>query len=432
MSRRGLPVARFLYGLGEGVRIGIDAIRANLFRSGLTILGVAVGVSVVVVMAALITGIRGSIQEGIEAAGPRTFWVTRMDLTDVQLVQQGRPEWWDRPPVTVEEARRVARLSGIQGTVVSLGLFDPNGEGGMTLDVNGTRMTGVRGIGESPAWPGHRRATFTRGRNFHPVEVEGAHPVMVVSEPLARDLFGEQDPLGRRVRVTGGPGGSLPFTIIGVVETEKMLFDEDVPQFAVMPYTTALRRMKVPHQGGDIVVLPRDDVPLTEAEDQVISLLRTLRGLAPGEPNNFSIVRSTQLMEIFDRFTAVFFVVMLALSSVGLMVGGVGVVGIMLISVTERTREIGIRKSVGATNKEILWQFLVEAAVLTVAGGAVGLLIGAGGAWLTATFSPIPASIPLWSVAAALAMAAITGMLFGLVPAVRAARMEPVAALRYE
>jgi putative ABC transport system permease protein len=435
MSRRRIPLGRFLYGLGEGVRIGFDSLRANLFRSGLTILGVAIGVSVVVLMAALITGIRGTIQEGIDAAGPRNFYVTRFDLSDVQLVQDGsgRPPWWNRPPVTVDEARRVRALPGVRDAVVTIGLQDPGGEGGITTEYNGTRITGVQGFGESASWPEYRQADFTEGRNFHPVEVEEGRAVVVISERLARSLFGNGEALGRRIRTTAGPSGALPLTVVGVFDPGPMLFgEEQFGHMAVIPFTTALRRLGVSDEWGQMAVVPRDEVAQEVAEDQVIALMRSLRGLEPAQENDFSVLRSTQLMEMFDRFTGVFFIVMLALSSVGLMVGGVGVVGIMLISVTERTREIGIRKSVGATGPEILWQFLVEAAVLTLMGGAGGLLLGAGGAWLTAALTPIPAAIPLWSVVAGLTMAVVTGMLFGLVPAARAARMEPVAALRYE
>jgi len=168
------------------------------------------------------------------------------------------------------------------------------------------------------------------------------------------------------------------------------------------------------------------------ARDQVISYLRGARGLRPWEENNFAVVRSSQLADFFDRLTGVFFLVMLALSSVALLVGGVGVVGIMLISVTERTREIGIRKAMGATRREILWQFLVEAGFLTLVGGAVGMVMGALIAFTVSRISPIPASIPLWAIAASLGSAVLTGMIFGLVPAMRAARLQPVAALRYE
>jgi putative ABC transport system permease protein len=168
------------------------------------------------------------------------------------------------------------------------------------------------------------------------------------------------------------------------------------------------------------------------AQDQVIAALRAMRGLGPREENDFTLLGSDQIIESFEQFTGVIFLVMLALSSAGLLVGGVGVIGIMLISVTERTREIGIRKAVGATRREILWQFLVEAGVLTMLGGAAGLALGGGLAWVVTALTPIPARIPLWSVAAALGAAAVTGMLFGLLPAYRAARLEPVVALRAE
>lgn len=424
---------RFVFGMGEGIRIALDSVRANPFRSGLTILGIGIGVSVVVIMAALITGIRGSVQEGIESAGPRNFYVTRFDISEVRLVGDGSaPDWFRRPPVTMEEARRAAALPGIEDAVLSIGLQDPGSEGGISMTWNGTRVAGIAGAAESESWIHYREGTFVAGRNFVSVEVEQARPVVVISARLARDLFGSADPIGERVRLSAGPGGPFPMTVVGVVEFASNIFSDQVAHIAIIPSTTALRRFKVNDEWGQIVVVPRDDVPLDVAEDQVIAAIRSARGLAPGDENDFSILRSTQLLELFDRFTGVFFIVMLGLSSVGLLVGGVGVVGIMMISVTERTREIGIRKAVGATRGEILWQFLVEAGVLTALGGAAGLALGGGLAFAIAAATPIPASVPIWAVAAALGMAVVTGMLFGLFPAARAARMEPVTALGYE
>ena len=175
-----------------------------------------------------------------------------------------------------------------------------------------------------------------------------------------------------------------------------------------------------------------DTVGGERARDDVIAVLRGMRGLGPREENDFALLSSATILELFDRLTSVFFLVMLALSSAGLLVGGVGVIGIMLISVTERTREIGIRKAVGATRREILWQFLVEASVLTAAGAGVGMLAGWALASGVAAWTPLPARIPLWAVGAALGMAVMTGMLFGLLPAYRASRLDPVDALRYE
>jgi putative ABC transport system permease protein len=193
-----------------------------------------------------------------------------------------------------------------------------------------------------------------------------------------------------------------------------------------------LKRLKASQGDAQILVVPQEGVPVSLVRDQVIAALRSQRGLGPREENNFDLLASGQLLEFFDQFTQVFFLIMLALSSAGLMVGGVGVIGIMLISVTERTREIGVRKALGATRREILWQFLVEAGVLTMLGAGTGLLMGGGLAYLVAELTPIPARIPLWSVIAALAAAAFTGMVFGILPAQRAARMEPVEALRAE
>lgn len=425
-------IRRFLFGIREGVRIAFESLSANPFRSGLTILGIAIGVCVVVLMAALITGIRGSVQEGIEASGPRNFYVTRFDPSQIQLMGGSDPSWLRRPSVTANEARRVATLPGVEEAVVRFGLSDPASEGGVTLRWLGREISGVEGTGEGLGWPRYRNATFLEGRNFTETELDRGELVVVLSESVAADLFEGADPIGQRVQFRAGTVGFLPMTVVGVFAFAESLFSEGSSYAAIMPHITGARRFKASSQGFDMIVVPAESAPLDAAEDQVIGALRSLRGLSPGEDNNFSILRSTQILEIFDRFTAVFFIVMLALSSVGLLVGGVGVVGIMMISVTERTREIGIRKALGATRGEILWQFLVEAAVLTLFGGAAGLLIGGGLAYLAARFTPIPASIPLWAVGASLGVAIVTGMLFGLIPALRAARMEPVAALRYE
>ncbi len=418
----------------EGIRIALDSLRASRLRTGLTILGVAVGVGVVVFMAALVTGIRGSVQEEIEAAGPSTFFVTRFDLSDVQLVQDGsgRPPWWNRPPVSVDEARRVNQLPAVRSAVLNIELQDPGAEGGLTVEFGGTRITGVAGAAAGAEWPEYRRVTFREGRNFAQAEVEAASSVVVLSRQLATDLFGEEEAIGRRVRVTAGGGERVPLRVLGVVEVAENLFEDGTAHLAMVPLHTALRRLGVPNEWGQLIVVPRDEASQEVAEDQVIGLLRSMRGLGPDQESDFTILRSTQLMELFDEFTGVFFVVLLALSSVALLVGGVGVVGIMLIAVTERTREIGIRKVAGASRSEIMWQFLVEASVLTLLGGAIGLAGGAGLAHATAILTPIPAAVPLWAALAALVMAAATGLLFGLLPALRAARMDPVSALGYE
>lgn len=413
--------------LEEGISIAVDSIRANKIRSGLTILGVAIGVGVVVTMAALITGIRSSIIDGFESAGPDNFTVQRFDFTGIQFNSGGsRPPWWNKPRVEAEEAERLAELPGVEASLYNFAFST-------TMIAEERRITGVQSQGYSTDWVQYAQGHFSAGRDFTPQELRQSRPVVVISTDLAETLYGDRDPIGRKVRVSAGRRGvNEAFRIIGVFEADDNIFSAAIKDFAIFPYTTAMKRLKASNWQAGIWIVPKEGALQADVIDNVVGAMRGMRGLRPQEEDNFAILRSDQLLDMFNQITSVFFLVMMALSSVGLLVGGIGVVGIMMISVTERTREIGIRKAVGATRQEILWQFLVEAAMLTLLGGAGGMALGAGLAELVASQTPLPASIPLWAVVTALAMAVLTGMLFGLVPAYRASRMNPVTALGHE
>jgi putative ABC transport system permease protein len=428
MSENGVRGASPMTALSEGVAIAWEALRTNKLRSSLTILGVAVGVSVVVAIAALITGIRSSVMDAVESAGPDNFMVTRFDFTAVRVNDEGnnRPPWWNKPQIKPLEAERIAQLPGIEAALFSFGFQED-------FDFEGHRVRGVNAQGYSSGWPQYAQGDFIAGRDFTPGEVRQNRALVVLSSSLADSLFGQRDPVGRRVRVASPWRGTMEeFTVVGVFEPTPNIFSSVASQFAVFPYTAAVRRLRESDWQAQILVVPKDSVTMAQAQDEVIAALRGMRGLGPREENNFALLASQQILDLFNRLTGVFFLVILLLASAGLLVGGVGVIGIMLISVTERTREIGIRKAVGATRREILWQFLVEASVLTALGAIGGMLVGWGMSAAVAAWTPLPAKIPIWAVGAALAMAVLTGMLFGLLPAYRASRLDPVAALGHE
>jgi putative ABC transport system permease protein len=408
-----------LESFSEGASLAIEQLRANKFRSGLTILGIVVGVATVMAMSAMIQGIRSSIVDEMEAVGPKNFMVARYNFNSVQISTDG-PPWGDNPKIEVSEARRIAQLPAIRQAMVAL---DMNAE-----FVNGRqRLSSVAIAGRENGWAQYTNASIVSGHDMLPNDVRAGAPVVLLTTHLAETLYGALDPVGRTVRING-----KPFQVVGVVKMSENVFSALQRNLAIMPYTSLMKHLGA--WDGMLLVFAAPTAAATqdEAMDQVTTLLRTTRGLRPQDENNFAMVRQEEFLDSFNQITSVFFMVMLALSSVGLMVGGVGVIAIMMIAVTERTREIGIRKAIGATKREILWQFLFEAVTVTCIGAIIGMVIGAGVAFLVAALTPIPAAVPFLAVVAALGMATVAGVLFGMWPAWKAANMDPVEALRYE
>jgi putative ABC transport system permease protein len=406
----------------EGVGIALDSIRASKVRSALTILGIAIGVMVVVGMAAAITGINRAVSSQLESMGPKTFFVFRFFEGGINI-SDGSEEtspWRRRPWLTVEEAQLLRQLPAVREVAWEEGTGGP-------VTYRGVELTGARIGGFSPAWVQVTGGTLVAGRSFTAMEYAASAYVAVINEPMAEAFFSGVDPIGKVIKVFG-----VPFTVIGVwVQADVMFGNNDRPRLAI-PHTTFTKVADYWKGWMEFSVIPTETATVQEAQDQVVAALRAKRGLKPNEDNTFDVVGQDKLLDSFNSITRVFFLVMLALSGVGLMVGGVGVVAIMMISVTERTREIGVRKALGATRAEIMFQFLVEAATLTVVGGAAGLLLGGLITLGVNKWTPIPAAIPLWSVAAALIASVITGVFFGLYPANRASKLDPVEALRYE
>jgi len=413
----------------EGVSIALDAIRANKVRAGLTIMGVAVGVFVVVAMTSVVRGINESFAKDIEAAGPTSFFVFRRPIGGFEACDgtDDTCPWRRNPPLTMAEMGAIQRLPTMQRVVAQIGA-------GGKVSYRDRTMPRVNIDAYTIGWTEVDGGDIFPGRSFTYAEAQNAARVVVINEKLAERLFADSDPMDKQVVIDG-----VPFTVIGIYHytmspmgTPTSSGSGDSPK-AIIPYETARRHLNAWTRGTKFIVKPASGVALEEATDDVTATLRGMRGLKPGARNTFDIVTQDRLMGIYDKLFGTFFLVGIALSSVGLLVGGVGVVAIMMISVTERTKEIGVRKALGATRWTILWQFLVEAVTLTSLGATIGLVLGMLVAFgIRTAFPAIPAQTSVGAVVSALLMSAITGVVFGMVPAMRAAKLDPVAALRYE
>jgi putative ABC transport system permease protein len=328
--------------------------------------------------------------------------------------------WRRMPWLTTDEAEVIRRLPQVRG--VNVGEYTRGPVGFESVDLKGVAIAGM-----SASWILVNGGTILTGRNFTPVEEAAGARVAIINDKLAESLFPGRDAVGKKIKIFG-----VPFEVIGLhAEAASLFSNANEPRLAI-PHTSFVKIADYEKGWMEIAVIPTESATTIQAQDEVIAALRIKRGLRPSVPNNFAIVTQDRVLEAFNKITAGFFIAMIGLSSVGLMVGGVGVVAIMMISVTERTREIGVRKALGATRGEIMFQFLVEAATLTLVGCVIGMGLGAGVAWGVRSFSPIPASIPMIAVVAALSASILTGVLFGLYPASKASRLDPVEALRYE
>ncbi len=410
-----------LFAISEGVRIAIDACRANKVRAGLTILGIAVGVFVVVAISAAIHGINQSVARDFASTGPTTFFLTRYPISFENCDgSDGTCTWLRNPPIRPNEVEALRRLSTVEFVGERL-------DWSAAAKYRDRALSGAPLEGYSAEWPSISAPDVFPGRAFTAAEARTGARVAVLSTLMVERLLGDLDPIGKTVTFNG-----VPFEVIGVYKDNASFLSGGERPKAVVPVQALIRYLGARSSGVGLAVKPRAEVTRDAVIDDVTATLRGLRGLRPGEESSFAIITQDKLLDTYNSIFGMFFLVMIALSGVGLIVGGVGVVAIMMISVTERTREIGVRKALGATKATILWQFLVEAATLTGIGGAIGLFVG----WLASlairNFSPIEASIPPLAVVTALGASAVTGILFGLLPASRAARLDPVEALRYE
>ena len=416
--------------LGEIVGMSVDTLRTNKMRSALTVLGVVIGITSIVGMTSLIRGFDETLRDSIRELGPNTIYVQKMGAISFTAGKTFQ-ELIKRPNLLPSDARAIAELPSVAMVDVWLGTGGPGARQSRLYYGNQrTKPLAVMGVTENFA-----QVSFVKiehGRFIVPSEVQNRRQVVVLGQTAYESLFKNVDPVGKHVRI-----GAKEFTVIGVLGKRPNLggLAQGADDFIVIPYTTHEKfygKVGIFNRSAMIAVVPREDVSREVAMSEVEELMRIRHSVRLDEPNDFDLLTQDAMMKIWEQFSRATFLALVVISSIALMVGGIGVMAIMMISVTERTREIGVRKALGARRREILWQFLIEAAFLTSFGGVLGILFGAGIGMVIHWISSFPISLPWWSFAIGIGFSASVGIFFGLFPAIKASRLDPIEALRYE
>ncbi|MEO5581033.1 MAG: ABC transporter permease [Gemmatimonadaceae bacterium] len=406
----------------NNVVIALDTLRANKLRSGLTILGVVIGVSTVMMMAAIVQGIKDQIVRTLEIAGPTTFYVVKV-FSQTPVDPNNLPAYIRiRPDLEDAEARRIRELPEVAYSAIW-------GQAQGRLEYKGERTQNLLIQGADEGFVEIQGGDLLDGRWFTRPELVSGAAVAVLEEDAARKVFGRETPIGKTVRI-----GGRPAEVVGIYQKAGNIFEPPGQNIgAIIPYQMLDHQFQLDKTNAVFIpVKPKKGVAAAEAQEAVTIALREMRRLRPADRNNFDLITQDQILDTFNKLTGVFFLVMIVLSSVGLMVGGIGVMAIMMVSVTNRTREIGVRKALGATQREILLQFLVEAATLTGIGGIIGIIVGLSLGRLVTMFMDIDAGVPITLTVVAVTVSVGIGIVFGMLPARRAARLDPIEALRHE
>jgi putative ABC transport system permease protein len=417
--------------LAEILLIALDTLRANKLRSALTILGVVIGVTSIVAMTALIRGFGDQMQQLIRQMGAETVYVAKMSIASFAA---GR-EFFDlmkRPDITEDDAKAIAMGAPSVATVgVQLGGGPGSRPERVTYRDQSTKQMGV--IGTSANFAETNYIEIENGRFFTDYEVQHRRNVVVLGYAPASTLFPSTDPIGKRVRI-----GSNEYTVVGTMGKRPSIMIGNADEFMVIPVTTYDKVYEPPRIRGIlarflvIAVVPRPGVAREQLIREVEQVMRSRHRLKLDEENDFDLLTSDVIQKIVNQVTQAIVLALFVISSIALMVGGIGVMAIMTISVTERTREIGVRKAIGARRREILTQFLLEAVFLTALGGILGILLGSGIAFAINSLAGFPVSLPWWSYVIGLGFSAGVGIFFGMWPAIKASRLDPIEALRYE
>ncbi len=409
----------------EAVRLALQTIRSQKLKSGFSIIGVLIGVMFLIAVVSVVQGMNRYMTDKFAGTllGVNTFRLRQ--FPDVQIGNVTDSMWrsWQRRPrVTYEDAQAV-----MQGLTVPV-MMAWESSTRAALSAGRRQVKDVQVTAATDMYFQIRSLELEHGRAFTAQEVHVGLPVLVLGHDLADKLFEGQDPIGRDVKIF-----DIPYRIIGVVEKQGNLFGLSLDKFAVAPASAPLKRYVNPPRVVDaLAVKAGTQADMREAITQAEAVMRSRRHLRPREPNNFAMETADEVLDFWGKISRVLFVALPGLVAVSLVVGGIVIMNIMLMAVAERTREIGIRKALGARRTDILRQFLVEAVTLATVGASAGVALGIGLAALVAATTPLPAAVASWSILVGVLLGAGVGIIAGVYPASRAARLDPIAALRHE
>ena len=404
------------------LRVALNALRVNLLRSVLTMLGIIIGVAAVITMLAVGSGAEARIKDQIKSLGSNLMIIT----AGARTANGARIGTGITPDLTEDDAAAITR------EVPEVEAVAPTYRGSAQV-VFGNANWATQVFGITPDYFTVRNWTLESGRMFEPAEMSGAGKVALIGQTVARELFGDADPMDQTIRIK-----NVPVTIIGVLGRKgQNMTGNDQDDVIMVPLSTARNRIVgvepgKPRQVGMIQIKVFDGESMSETEDKIRALLRQRLRTAEGQPDPITVRNLTEMLAAQEESSKVMSMLLAAVASVSLLVGGIGIMNIMLVSVTERTREIGLRMAVGARAADILTQFLVEAVTLSLVGGLIGIVLGVGGSWMIAEFAGWQTQLSGTSIALAVSFSAAIGIFFGFYPARKAARLLPIQALRYE
>jgi putative ABC transport system permease protein len=408
----------------ENIAMAFQTLMAHKFRSFLTVLGIIIGVLTVIVIASILTGMRQNIVNLVEQYGTDNIFAFHLGMGP-HMGRRPRQEWLRKPLQPIDAAAIQEQCPSVKDVTWEGFPFETR----ITVQYKDKNLRNINFSGVPANYSSVANLKMGNGRFF--TELENAHKmdVVVLGSNPAEALFVNADPVGKQMLINGHP-----FIVLGVLEksTGGFLGEGNERDNAVhIPYDTFHKLF--PYEDKHLLLIQSQPGTLMKAYDEIESLLRRRRGLKLSEPNNFDLTTADRMIQQFDSITASIGLIAIAISSVGLLVGGIGVMNIMLVSVTERTREIGVRKAVGATRHDIVFQFLVEAMTLTGVGGVFGVVLAIAVSYIILALVPsLPATIPLWAVVTGFTVSVAIGLIFGVWPARKAAKLDPIEALRYE